>query len=128
VVVGRFNRGKTSLMNAILGADRLPTGIVPLTSVITRAVYGSTEQVQPDSKRGGLSKVIPIERLPDYVTQRGNPANALRIEQARIELPAEILRRGFHFIDTPSLGSAIAFTWAPLPVPTAPTPARAGIS
>ena len=27
VCVGRFNRGKTSLMNAILGTDRLPTGI-----------------------------------------------------------------------------------------------------
>jgi tRNA U34 5-carboxymethylaminomethyl modifying GTPase MnmE/TrmE len=31
VVVGRFNRGKTSLMNALLGSDRLPTGILPLT-------------------------------------------------------------------------------------------------
>lgn len=35
VVAGRFSRGKSSLMNAILGTDRLPTGIVPLTSVIT---------------------------------------------------------------------------------------------
>jgi type IV secretory pathway ATPase VirB11/archaellum biosynthesis ATPase len=26
VVVGRFSRGKTSLMNAILATDRLPTG------------------------------------------------------------------------------------------------------
>jgi predicted GTPase len=45
VVVGRFSRGKTSLMNAILGTDRLPTGIVPLTSVITTVAYGSKEQV-----------------------------------------------------------------------------------
>lgn len=41
VVVGRFNRGKTSLMNALLGSDRLPTGILPLTSVITTVVYGT---------------------------------------------------------------------------------------
>lgn len=44
VVVGRFSRGKTSLMNAILGTDRLPTGIRPLTSVITTVAYGSKEQ------------------------------------------------------------------------------------
>jgi predicted GTPase len=37
VVAGRFNRGKSSLMNAILGLDRLPTGIVPLTSVTPMA-------------------------------------------------------------------------------------------
>jgi hypothetical protein len=37
--------GKTSLMNAILGIDRLPTGITPLTSVITSVAYGSEEKV-----------------------------------------------------------------------------------
>ena len=41
VVVGRFSRGKTSLMNAVMGTDRLPTGIVPLTSVITTVSYGT---------------------------------------------------------------------------------------
>jgi type IV secretory pathway ATPase VirB11/archaellum biosynthesis ATPase len=35
IVVGRFSRGKTSLMSAILATTRLPTGITPLTSVIT---------------------------------------------------------------------------------------------
>jgi hypothetical protein len=44
VCVGRFSRGKTSLMNAILATDRLPTGIVPLTSVITSVGYGTKEQ------------------------------------------------------------------------------------
>ena len=45
VLVGRFSRGKSSLVNAILGMDRLPTGIVPLTSVITSVSYGSVERV-----------------------------------------------------------------------------------
>lgn len=40
VVAGRFNRGKSSLMNAVLGMDRLPTGVIPLTSVITSVRYG----------------------------------------------------------------------------------------
>lgn len=108
VVVGRFSRGKTSLMNAILGMERLPTGILPLTSVITRVTYGSSEKVEIEFARGGVPLEIPMERLHDYVTQRGNPGNRLDIRQALVALPAEILRRGFYFIDTPGLGSAIS--------------------
>jgi len=107
VLAGRFSRGKTSLMNAILGTDRLPTGIVPLTSVITSVSYGSTEHVQLELERGGVPLEIGMGELPDYITERGNPGNRQRIREARIKLPAEILRRGFYFVDTPGLGSAI---------------------
>lgn len=107
LVAGRFSRGKTSLMNAILGLDRLPTGILPLTSVITSVAYGRPERVQLEQERGGLPIDIPMEALADYITERGNPGNARRIRIAHIALPAEILRRGFHFVDSPGLGSAI---------------------
>lgn len=107
VVVGRFNRGKTSLMNAILGTDRLPTGIIPLTSVITSVGYGSTECVVLRYHNSMLEKEITIDELPQHVTQLGNPGNVQRVATAEIRLPSEILRRGFYFVDTPGLGSAI---------------------
>ncbi len=107
VVLGRFNRGKTSLMNAILRTDRLPTGIVPLTSVITTVGYGSKERVVLKYDSRILDHEIPIEALPQHITQQGNPGNVQRIKTAEIQLPAEILRRGFYFVDTPGLGSVI---------------------
>jgi GTP-binding protein EngB required for normal cell division len=107
VVVGRFNRGKTSIMNSILGSDRLPVGIVPLTSVITTVSYGTTEQVVLRFNRTHLTSDIPIDALPQYVTQEGNPGNARDIKMAEVKLRAEVLRRGFYFVDTPGLGSAI---------------------
>ena len=107
LVAGRFSRGKTSLMNAILGLDRLPTGILPLTSVITSVVYGRPERVQLERESGGLRTDVSMDALPDYITERGNPGNARRIRIAHVALPAEILRRGFHFVDSPGLGSAI---------------------
>jgi len=107
LVAGRFSRGKTSLMNAILGLDRLPTGILPLTSVITSVVYGRPERVQLEHEQGGLRTDVPMDALPDYITERGNPGNARQIRIAHVALPAEILRRGFHFVDSPGLGSAI---------------------
>jgi GTP-binding protein EngB required for normal cell division len=106
-LLGRFNRGKTSLMNAILGSDRLPTGLVPLTSVITSVSYGSTEQVRLELERSHLPMEISMGVLAQYITEQGNPGNSRGIREARIRLPAEILRQGYYFVDTPGLGSAI---------------------
>ncbi|MGA8618400.1 MAG: dynamin family protein [Candidatus Sulfotelmatobacter sp.] len=64
VVAGRFNRGKSSLMNAVLGMDRLPTGIVPLTSVITNVRYGKSERVLLDYYGSGLRSEAKLEDLP----------------------------------------------------------------
>jgi GTP-binding protein EngB required for normal cell division len=107
MVVGRFSRGKSTLMNAILGGDHLPTGIVPLTSVITTVRYGSRPQVVLHFRDSGLNREVPLSELAEYVTQRGNPGNTKRIAWAEIQLPVEVLRRGFFFVDTPGLGSAI---------------------
>lgn len=106
-VVGRFSRGKTTLMNAILGMDRLPTGITPLTSVITTVGYGSMERVVLQYHDRIFTTEVSIDELPKYITQQGNPGNIQRIKIAEVQLPAEILRRGFYFVDTPGLGSVI---------------------
>jgi GTPase SAR1 family protein len=108
VVVGRFSRGKTSLMNALLGMDRLPTGVVPLTSVITTVGYGSEERVTLHYPGASLVTDIRLDQLPDYITERGNPGNRRGVSIAEAQLPAAILRRGFDFVDTPGLGSSIA--------------------
>ncbi len=107
-VVGRFSRGKSTLMNAMLGLDRLPTGIEPLTSVITSISYGSREKVVLHFQDTTLFLDIRLDQLEDYVTERGNPGNRRRIREAEIQLPADLLRSGFRFIDTPGLGSPVA--------------------
>jgi GTP-binding protein EngB required for normal cell division len=45
--------------------------------------------------------------LAEYVTQKGNPGNTKKIAYAEIQLPVELLRRGFFFVDSPGLGSPI---------------------
>jgi GTP-binding protein EngB required for normal cell division len=106
-VVGRYSRGKTSLMNAMLDTDRLPTGIVPLTSVITTVGYGSAERAFIDFEGSRIPDEIPLASLPKYVTQQSNPGNTRRVAIARVQLPCELLRRGFYLVDTPGLGSSI---------------------
>jgi GTP-binding protein EngB required for normal cell division len=108
VVVGQFSRGKTSLMNAMLGVDRLPTSVLPLTSVITSVSYGDRERVLIHWHWWSYTTEIPLNELPQYVTQQGNPGNQRRVRCAEVQLPVELLRLGFYFIDTPGVGSAIA--------------------
>ena len=105
-VVGQFKRGKSSLMNAIIGRDLLPTGLLPLTSAITTLCYGPVERVVLRRKGWGLQPEVPLSELPDYVTERGNPGNEKGLLEARVELPVPFLRRGLHFVDTPGVGSA----------------------
>jgi ribosome biogenesis GTPase A len=118
-VVGQFKRGKSTLMNAMLGRDLLPTGLLPLTSAITTLCYGSTERAALRRRGWTLEQDIPLAQLADYITERGNPGNEKGLLEARIELPLPFLRRGLHFIDTPGIGSArqenTATTYAFLP-------------
>jgi len=107
VVVGQFKRGKSSLMNAVLGMDRLPTGVLPLTSVITTVRYGDRECVLVRRRGSSLAQEVPLARLEEYVTEKGNPGNRKQVVLAEVRLPSEVLRLGFHFIDTPGVGSAI---------------------
>ncbi len=51
-VVGEFSRGKTSLMNALLGMDRLPVGVLRLTSVVTTGATGITNASSSSARAG----------------------------------------------------------------------------
>ncbi len=106
-VVGQFNRGKSSLMNAVLGLGRLPVGVVPLTSVITKVSYGNPERVLIEFQGTSLKSEVPLGQLAEFVTENGNPGNNKRILAAEVQLPSEFLRRGLFFVDTPGIGSAI---------------------
>ena len=107
-VVGRFNGGKSSLMNAVMGQPLLPVGIRPLTSVITSVCYGSRPGIEVRFRNGSLPAHGPVEDLARYATEDGNPANEKGVQSVIVQAPVEKLRRGFYFVDTPGIGSDIA--------------------
>ncbi len=108
-VLGQFKRGKSSLMNAIIGRELLPVGVLPLTSAITILRFGPRERllIRRENVSLPLPEEFPIQRLADFVTEMGNPGNRQRIKSATIEMPLAVLRRGMEFVDTPGVGSAI---------------------
>ena len=46
VVIGQFKRGKSTLINALIGNDLLPTAVLPLTSIITMIKFGEQQIVK----------------------------------------------------------------------------------
>jgi hypothetical protein len=64
-------------MNAILGLDRLPSGVLPLTSVITTVSYGSRERLLIQREGWALAQEEPIGAITEYVTESGNPGNRI---------------------------------------------------
>ncbi|MDA8325775.1 MAG: dynamin family protein [Nitrospiraceae bacterium] len=104
VVVGQFKRGKTSVINALLGAEILPVAVVPLTSIATIMTFGEALRVKVFFNDGRVAEVKP-ESLSEYVTERGNPKNIKDVNEVVITYPSPWLKEGVRLIDTPGVGS-----------------------
>ncbi len=104
VVVGQFKRGKTTLINALLGVDLLPRAVTPLTSVITLLRHGPAPRAAVIFHDGRRLE-IRLDEVADYVTERGNPRNARGVRIAELEAPADLLADGITLVDTPGTGS-----------------------
>lgn len=118
-VLGQFKRGKSSLLNALIGRELLPVGVLPLTSAITVLRYGPHERLLLRRTGWAAPQTVPLAELADYVTAAGNPGNLRQVESACIELPLPLLRRGVEWVDTPGVGARdaahTATTYAFLP-------------
>lgn len=85
-VLGQFKRGKSSFINALLNQAVLPTGVVPLTSVITILHWGPQIAIKVIYRNCTDEPVSP-DNLHQLVTERGNPGNRLGVSRVEIEYP-----------------------------------------
>ena len=107
-VLGQIKRGKSSFINALLGADVLPTGVLPVTAIITEIRYGSEPQATVMYTTGALRESVAIGTLADYITEAGNPGNTKQVASVEISYPSAFLKSGIVLIDTPGIGSTHA--------------------
>lgn len=106
-VIGQFKRGKTTMVNSILGQKILPTGIVPITSAVTRIEYSEGEA--GDTARvfflNGLSEEVPVEDLHEYISEQENHDNERGVAEVELLTEADFLKDGLVLVDTPGVGS-----------------------
>jgi len=103
-VVGQFKRGKTTLINAILGDKLLPTAVLPLTSIITIIRYAPKQKFSVVFQDGRQTE-IDKEAIEEYVTEKLNPKNIKNVQRVEIETPSKFLKHGVVLVDTPGIGS-----------------------
>ncbi|MDR0966963.1 MAG: dynamin family protein [Myxococcales bacterium] len=69
MVVGEFKRGKSTLINALLGKDVLPARVAPCTAIITEVRYAEQPRAVlhfNDTDKGSIA--VNVDKLRDYVT------------------------------------------------------------
>ena len=102
--VGQFKRGKSTLLNALVGQEVLPTGYVPVTAVPTVIRFGSVSGARVRTRDAAWQHIDLLE-LKNYVTEEMNPENTKFVEGAEVFVPSPLLSSGMCFVDTPGLGS-----------------------
>jgi len=103
-IMGQFKAGKSSFINNLLGSPILPTGVVPVTSVITRIAFGETEKAIVLFE-DGRDIEIKLNELKDYVEEAKNPENFKNVAIVDVFLPELERYKGIRFVDTPGMGS-----------------------
>ena len=96
-VIGQFSSGKSTFLNALLGADVLPSGLTPVTAKAVRLKFAKLPLLSVKFTNGSESLLASSEL---------GELNAMseQIEGMTLYAPSEILKE-INFIDTPGLNS-----------------------
>ncbi|MEO5767433.1 MAG: dynamin family protein [Polyangia bacterium] len=112
VVLGEFNHGKSTFVNALLGTPLLPTGITPTTAVLTHISHGTKPQAELVLNSGERRPLDPA-RLADWATVDGLAAKGQApgareaapesVHYIDLRVPAPVLADHLTVVDTPGV-------------------------
>jgi len=102
--IGQFKRGKSTLINALIGESVLPVGFIPVTAVPTVIRFGAHLRARVQA-RDGTWQEVSVSDLHQYVSEEYNPENAKGVTGVEVFVPSTLLSTGMCFVDTPGLGS-----------------------
>jgi tetratricopeptide (TPR) repeat protein len=103
-VMGEFNTGKSTFINALIGEPVAPMGITPTTATINVLKYGPERKVRV-FHRSGTVKELPYDALGGWLKSLSREA-AVEVRQVEILYPAEELTR-VNLVDTPGFNSIV---------------------
>ena len=100
VVVGEFNHGKSTFVNALLGQAALPIGVTPTTAVIHHIVWAES----PSAKvvlASGQEQPLPFDDVKSFAT--GGARSDEPVSYVEVGFPADLLRERIVLVDTPGV-------------------------
>ncbi|MEO1942098.1 MAG: dynamin family protein [Campylobacterales bacterium] len=102
-VLGEFSSGKSTFINRLIGNPILPTGITPVTSVVTILEYGEEEKIEVvyrNYKGEIIKRVYEGYGHLQKLQREWNQSDLYTPQEIRVFVNNEILRY-FDIIDTP---------------------------
>ena len=109
--IGEFKRGKSSLINALLGTDILPMDILPMTASVIRICHGAKRRILVHFK-DGHDEEHTIKELADFATKDSDIRQkmASKVSEVEVTFPSTLGRNHIEILDTPGLNDDIATT------------------
>ncbi len=104
-VIGDFKRGKSTLINAILGKAVAPTSVTPETVTINRISYAQTQKAEAVLKNGKRAK-LELSELKSEQIKRIMSELPFEIDYIDIKEDAEILKE-ICIVDTPGISDLL---------------------
>ena len=102
--VGQFKRGKSTLINALVGEPVLPTGVVPVTAAVTVVRFGARVAARVRFGERDWEDCDP-RALATYVAEEHNPGNEKGVTGVEVFVPSPLLATGLCLVDTPGIAS-----------------------
>ena len=100
-VVGEFNAGKSTFINALVGADIAPTGVLPTTATLHHLRYAQDPIARIATEQDGarLERIVPVAELRSALKAENRP-----VKRVEILLPIASLTRA-EILDTPGFNA-----------------------
>jgi ribosome biogenesis GTPase A len=102
VVLGEFNHGKSTFINALLGAPLLPAGITPTTAVLSHVSHGLRRSATLIGEDGTRRAIDPVG-LGDWLTVEGEGAGKSNVHHVELTEPVPLLQNRLTIVDTPGV-------------------------
>ncbi|GAA6622369.1 dynamin family protein [Scytonema sp. NUACC26] len=117
LVLGDMKRGKSTLLNALLGENLLPSDVNPCTAVLTVLRYGAEKKVTVYYNDGKSPQQLDFQNFKFKYTI--DPQEAKKLEQEKkqafpdvdyavVEYPLPLLEKGIEIVDSPGLNDTEA--------------------
>lgn len=117
LVLGDMKRGKSTLVNALIGENLLPSDVNPCTAILTILRYGPLKKVTVYHKNGKRPEELGFQQFKQQYTI--DPDEAKRLEQKKkqafpdvdyavVEYPLPLLEKGIEIVDSPGLNDTEA--------------------
>ncbi|BAU08680.1 dynamin family protein [Fischerella sp. NIES-3754] len=117
LVLGDMKRGKSTLLNALIGEKVLPSDVNPCTALLTVLRYGAEKKVTVYFNDGKSPQNLDFDAFKHKYTI--DPAEAKKLEQEKkqafpdvshavVEYPLALLEKGIEIVDSPGLNDTEA--------------------